>query len=155
MEVIRAALPEAKRRYKEQNPNNGWKFDMIASPATLIDPNNPKNVFYGTVDWATNQDPYAACDIRINFPNERLKNGQGYIGLKFRDAIPSGASSYIETELLILHGIGSIGLVEPLSVSTTEYLSDGCDPTTKPIWTPTSFVNAAFILERFGLESAK
>lgn len=153
-EIIRAALPEAKRRYKEQHPRDGWKFDMAASHTTLTDPSNPKNLFYGTVEWPTDEDPYAACDVRINFPTERLKNGQGFIGLRFRYETQSGKGAYFNTELLLIHGIGRVGLVEPLSASMTEYLSDGIDPTTEPIWTPKSFDEASQVLEHFGLGKA-
>lgn len=153
--TVFAALPETKRRYKEQNPEDGWKFDMAASHTKLTDPDNPKNLFGGTVEWPTDEDPGAACDVRINFPGERLKNGQGYVGLVFKYAMRSGEDAYFNTELLLIHGIGGIGLVGPLSASMSEHISDRFgEPVTERIWTPKSFDEASQVLEQFGLGDA-
>ncbi len=149
--IYRTTLEVVKQRLLIQNPDKGHKFGMVAMHTSLMQPDLPQNRLYGTVHWPIAEDPNAACDFRINFPKERLKNGQGYIGTTFRFERPAAEGAVMETSLLIVHGIGSIGLVEPLSASMTETLTDGVDPLIDPVWTLKSPEEANEVLAMFGI----
>lgn len=147
----RTTLEAVRKRYLDQYPDRGWKFGMAATHTSLQQPDNPINRLYGSLHWPIDEDPNATCNFKINFPKERLKNGQGYIGTTFRYEQAASNGAYLETQLLVIHGIGRVGLVEPLSASMTETLTDGIDPLAEPIWTPKYPEEANLVLAKFGI----
>ena len=142
---------EFGERWEAQYPERGWEFMQALSHAKLVEPDNSKNIFYGYVRWAIDGSPDATSTVHMNFPGERLKNGQGYVGQTFEYDTDNPDGTITRNECKIIHGIGSVGLIVPLSAGLTETITDGLNPIAEPLWRPQSLEDAAVVLEKFGI----
>lgn len=144
------ALTVVKTKLHEQDPAKANALNIKTSAAALRNPDDRRNTFYATVEWPTDGDSFSTVGLRANFPRERRKNGEGYLGVIFSSEERIDASR-IDTKLKIYYGIGEIGLLEPMGVDITETLEGTTGEQTEPLWSPASSEAAAAILARFGI----
>ncbi|QQS19479.1 hypothetical protein IPL85_04330 [Candidatus Saccharibacteria bacterium] len=106
------ALDALKARHREQFPNNAWRFENALNQSALRNPEDRSGLFYATVALPMDSDPYAACDIRVNFPRERLKNGQGYATTAYRRVetreVDGNVFDSRKHTLTLMYGLGNL-----------------------------------------------
>jgi hypothetical protein len=152
IDVRRNALIVVRQKFVEQHPEGRDKWTYATTPTVLKQPADSRGVLYGTVEWPIDEDPYASCNVRINFPRERLKNGQGYVGTTYEYSVSAGDNTGMTTKLKIIYGVGNIGLLEPLSASMTEQVERNSEPLTEAIWSQADSEVTSMILAKFGIE---
>lgn len=145
------ALSAVKTKLNVNDPTSGSKLFMATNSGALRYPDDKNNLFYATINWPSDGDPNSNVGLRANFPGERLKNRQGYLGVTFNRE-DRGEVGLVSTKLKIIYGLGTIGLLEPKTALLAEEpveLSDVREG--EPLWTPATPQQAAGILLKFGI----
>lgn len=144
------AFVVVRHRLRTESSALADELRMKTAVAALSDPDDDRNMFAATMEWPTDDDPRSQVILRANAPDERLKDGQGYLGARFLYS-ERVHSACIHTELQICYGLGSVGLLEPKDSSITETLEGATGNKTEPLQSAVAPESAAIILARFGI----
>jgi hypothetical protein len=147
-------LTVVRNRLRKVDPSTAAELDEKIKDSVLRGPSDdPRNRFHTTINWPAVDDPYANVNVRVNFPDQRLREGVDFLGISFLLRRHSDVPDR-ETELKIVYGANERHQIVHAGSYVAETVTDNKVQNPNPVaveMVPISHLHASILLHKFGI----